>query len=734
LVSRRVNFLAEHAENQDFSYDVFISYSHDDASDLAVALQDGLERFARPSKKLRALRVFRDDASLATDPGLWASIERAMAASRWFILLASEAASKSYWVNREVSWWLANRSAARLLIVTTRSDLTWDERSRSWSAQAPVPPALRAATAEEPLTGHLAGAVRRAGQLRLPDDAVAGIAAAIHGTTKDALFGEHLRRGRVRRRLASSAITGLILLTAAALTAAAVAVRQRDDARTQARISLSRALVSEAAAVEGENPALARQLIAVAYRISPTAQAKGALLTALAIPGSIRVPPSISSPFGAAMAYSPDSRDLAIGIAGVVRIYEPSAGRLLSQIPAFRGEIGAVAFSPDGRLLAVGDGYGDDGMSLPGAIRMWDVSHRSRPRLLSTTRSPWAIGFLEFSHDGAELSSEGGGPGQPAHLWNVSDPYRPVSYWPSRGGRDLSGSLILSPGGRTVLNIGGKGLPTLWRQVSPGHIADPFVLAGTSGIGAFSGDGRMVAVQAGGGRISLWQLNHSGRPVARRVGVFDTGMATVNELAFAGSSGHRLLTIGTAASLWDVSHPADPVALGTLGPRGGPSTGDTMAVSPNGRALATCTDGGLVALWSLDQPTPSGSLATADAQTSAVVGDPAVPARRWTVMTTGDVGGRTILYLWDLSVPGVPKLLGRRYIGIGSNGIPAISPNGKMLAIGYNASLATSATQLWDISNARFPKLEHVIAGLGAQVLAFNPDSRTLVAGFMSPI
>jgi len=62
-------------------YDAFISYSHALDGALAPALQTGLERFAKPWYRSRALRVFRDTASLSANPDLWSSIEKALDAS-----------------------------------------------------------------------------------------------------------------------------------------------------------------------------------------------------------------------------------------------------------------------------------------------------------------------------------------------------------------------------------------------------------------------------------------------------------------------------------------------------------------------------------------------------------------------------------------------------------------------------------------------------------------------------
>ena len=77
------------------SYHGFISYSHAADSHVAVALQRGLQRFAKPWYRARALRIFRDEASLAASPHLWTSICEALDHSRFLILLASPWAASS---------------------------------------------------------------------------------------------------------------------------------------------------------------------------------------------------------------------------------------------------------------------------------------------------------------------------------------------------------------------------------------------------------------------------------------------------------------------------------------------------------------------------------------------------------------------------------------------------------------------------------------------------------------
>ncbi|WP_222272985.1 TIR domain-containing protein [Modestobacter marinus] len=119
-------------------YRAFISYSHAADGRLAPALQRALHRLAKPWYRLPAFRVFRDDTSLAATPALWSSIESALHASAFFILLASPRASASPWVNRELSWWIQNKPRNRLFIALTDGELNWDNHIGDFDWGPPV--------------------------------------------------------------------------------------------------------------------------------------------------------------------------------------------------------------------------------------------------------------------------------------------------------------------------------------------------------------------------------------------------------------------------------------------------------------------------------------------------------------------------------------------------------------------------------------------------------------------
>jgi TIR domain len=144
-------------------YDAFISDSHSVDGRLAPALQNGLQRLARPWYRRRALRVFRDDTGLSVNPHLWGSIQDGLDESRYFVLLASPEAAASPWVNREIEHWLATRPSDTLLPILTDGTLVWDAQRGDFDPDqsSALPPALRDFYADEPATSTCAGPAKK---------------------------------------------------------------------------------------------------------------------------------------------------------------------------------------------------------------------------------------------------------------------------------------------------------------------------------------------------------------------------------------------------------------------------------------------------------------------------------------------------------------------------------------------------------------------------------------------
>ncbi len=277
-------------------YDGFISYSHAADGRLAPALQRGLQRLAKPWNSRRALRIFRDETGLSTNPHLWSAIEGALDESAWFVLFASPEAAGSEWVNKEIAHWLATKSVDHMLPVLTDGTWEWDPAAGDFTAgSSAVPDALRGALRDEPRHLDVRWA-RSETDLDLRNSrfrsAVADLAAPMHGVAKDELEGEDIRQHRRARRLARAATTVVVLLLVISVVFGAFAVAQRNRANrnasranTNAATAEHELLVAESQALLGSSRQLATLLAIEADRRQPSGASRDALLnTVLADP------------------------------------------------------------------------------------------------------------------------------------------------------------------------------------------------------------------------------------------------------------------------------------------------------------------------------------------------------------------------------------------------------------------------------------------------------------------
>jgi hypothetical protein len=181
------------------TYDAFISYSHGDG-EFAKELRRGVEKFAKPWYRTRALRVFLDVSSLAAEPALWPSVVRALSSSDWFVLITSRKAAASHWVDKEIRWWLENRRADRLLVVVADGELQWDAAREDFDADrsSALPPALVGVFEEEPRWVTLGSTAEESGGPGAGEihEAVVDIASTIRGIPKEELEGEAIRQRR----------------------------------------------------------------------------------------------------------------------------------------------------------------------------------------------------------------------------------------------------------------------------------------------------------------------------------------------------------------------------------------------------------------------------------------------------------------------------------------------------------------------------------------------------------
>ncbi len=410
-------------------YDAFLSYSHAADGQLAPALRNGLLRFATPwgpfrwANPVRSLRIFQDTASLSANPALWSTIEQALAAAEWFVLLASPDSAQSQWVEKEVDFWCRHKSLDRLLILQTDGRIEWNHTARDfdWVQTDAVPNRLRGVFPEAPRWVDARFAHTKE-QASVSDprfrDLVAELAAPMRGIPKDDLIGEDIRQHHRLNVWRNAATVVVALLFVGALVAAILALQQRkvaEERRATAERNQSAALaaLSEVEAETGSPATAVRLALAtlpknLAMPDRPYARAaEGAALHALLHLQELR---RFDHPGGVrSVAYSPDGHTLATGSNDrAARLWDVATGREMSTLRGHEANVSSVAFSPDGRTVATG--------SQDKTARLWDVA--TGRELVVFRGNVSDIGAVAFSPDGRTLAT--GCYDETVRLWEAS--------------------------------------------------------------------------------------------------------------------------------------------------------------------------------------------------------------------------------------------------------------------------------------------------------------------------
>ena len=357
------------AERHEY-YDAFISYSHAADGSLAPALQHGLQTLAKPLYQRKVLRVFRDQTNLAATPELWSTIERALTASRFFILLASPAAARSPWVQQELDWWKRHRAPERLLISVTHGAVAWDPvvADFDWHTTDALPRSLSRWFHAEPLWVDLRWADKKSAlshrDPRLQED-LASLAAPLRGMSKDDLIGRDLKQHHKVVRLTVTALTLLLVLAVAAGIGAWVAVQQRNTAQRQTVIAESRALASAARSTVSTQLDLALLLAQRSVQMDPTPDTLASLFSVVsASPQLVRFMPQRSR---VTTLVARQDGGMIIGDAqGGVSLLDTAHARQQRIPAAGGGAVTALADSEAGKIVVSGD--------TAGTIRLWSLS------------------------------------------------------------------------------------------------------------------------------------------------------------------------------------------------------------------------------------------------------------------------------------------------------------------------------------------------------------------------
>ena len=283
----------------------------------------------------------------------------------------------------------------------------------------------------------------------------------------------------------------------------------------------------------------------------------------------------------ASVAFSPDGTLLASGSWNdTVKLWDVSTERQIATLPSKQPTL--VAFSPDGKTLAVGTRY------FYNTVELWDVATQERIATLGHR----AVVFytVSFSPDGKTLAV--GTWDNTVELWDVATQERIATL----GHEAVVNAVSFSPDGTLLASGSRDNTVKLWDVATRERIA-------TLGHGAevdavsFSPDGTLLASGSGDGTVKLWDVATRDQiaTLKHHTNGWYNGGAT--SASFSASDGALLATKGESGSviLWDVLTREKIVTFWhTYEIR-------SMSLSPDGTTLAAGGEDGTILLWNVSQ-------------------------------------------------------------------------------------------------------------------------------------
>lgn len=292
------------------------------------------------------------------------------------------------------------------------------------------------------------------------------------------------------------------------------------------------------------------------------------------------------------MAFSPDSRFLAIATAKTVQVWDIASHQLA--LPPFKGsveEVLALAYSPDGQTI-ISAGVDQVG-------RVWDAT---TGELLFTFGPLYEyVSALAFSPDGTRFAfgncqrwdTQAGVCQQNGlEIWSMADRQRVLSLTTLMP--DVTASLAFTPDGRWLLSGGSEGIVHIWDTTTGKESMRPFTQleSAVSHIAVFPDSNRFLTTDRKF-KTAVWQLAETA-PFAEAalpttadvVGLVPAGD---NSDMWAVSPQGGLQKFDTTSGAW-LGEPLTLTVALTSQLRG-------LAFSPDGRWLASGSENGDLLVW-----------------------------------------------------------------------------------------------------------------------------------------